>query len=153
MACGAPEAADGYRQAKRAAARVVAEAKTRAWEEFGETMEEDYWSASKRFWQTVLRLRKGKQYFTNTVYSGGGELLTSTGDVIGRWKEYFEDLLNHTDTPSIEEAEMEDSGVDSSITQAEVTEVVCKLRSGRASGWMRSALSTSSPWMWWGCLG
>ncbi len=29
---------------------------------------------------------------------------------------------------------MEDSGVDSSITQAEVTEVVCKLRSGRASG-------------------
>ncbi len=60
--------------------------------------------------------------------------MTSTGDVIGQWKEYFEDLLNPTDTPSVEEAEMEDSGVDSSITQAEVTEVVCKLRSGRASG-------------------
>ncbi len=96
-------------------------------------MEEDYRSASKRFWQTVRRLRKGKRYFTNTVYSGGGELLTSTGDVIRRWKEYFEDLLNPTDTPSVEEAEMEDSGVDSSITQAEVTEVVCKLL-GRASG-------------------
>ncbi len=41
LACGTPEAADGYRQAKRAAARVAAEAKTRAWEEFGETMEED----------------------------------------------------------------------------------------------------------------
>ena len=28
-----------------------------------------------------------------TVYSGGGELLTSTGDIVERWKEYFEDLM------------------------------------------------------------
>ncbi len=37
-----PEAADGYRQAKRSAARVVVEAKTWAWEEFGEAMEKEY---------------------------------------------------------------------------------------------------------------
>ncbi|KAI3352389.1 hypothetical protein L3Q82_005186 [Scortum barcoo] len=54
----------------------------------------------------------------------GGELLTSTGDIVGRWKKYFEDLLNPTDLPSSEEAEAGDSEVDSSITQAEVTEVV-----------------------------
>ena len=65
----------------------------------------------------------GKQSSTNTVYSGGGELLTSTGDILGLWKEYFEHLLNPTDTPSIEEAEAGDSEVDSFITQAEVTEV------------------------------
>ncbi|KAI3370361.1 hypothetical protein L3Q82_025132 [Scortum barcoo] len=70
---------DRYRQAKQAAARTVLEAKTRVWEEFGEAMEEDYRSASKRFWQTVRRLRRGKQYSANTVYSAGGELLTSTG--------------------------------------------------------------------------
>ncbi|KAI3367785.1 hypothetical protein L3Q82_026220 [Scortum barcoo] len=35
----------------------------------------------------------------------GGELLTSTGDIVGRWKKYFEDLLNPTDLPSNEEAE------------------------------------------------
>uniref|UniRef100_A0AAQ6IFT4 Endonuclease/exonuclease/phosphatase domain-containing protein n=1 Tax=Anabas testudineus TaxID=64144 RepID=A0AAQ6IFT4_ANATE len=92
LACGTPDAADGYRQAKRAAARAVAEAKTRTWEKFGEAMEEDYRSASRKFWQTVRRLRRGKQFPANTVYSGGGELLTSTGDVVGRWKEYFEDL-------------------------------------------------------------
>ncbi|KAI3372964.1 hypothetical protein L3Q82_023398, partial [Scortum barcoo] len=56
--------------------------------------------------------------------SAGGELLTSTGDIVGRWKKYFEDLLNPTDLPSNEEAEAGDSEVDSSITQAEVTEVV-----------------------------
>ncbi|KAI3355173.1 hypothetical protein L3Q82_017872 [Scortum barcoo] len=52
--------------------------KLRVWEEFGEAMEVDYRSASKRFWQTVRRLRRGKQYSANTVYSAGGELLTST---------------------------------------------------------------------------
>ncbi|KAI3359144.1 hypothetical protein L3Q82_002677 [Scortum barcoo] len=104
------------RQAKQAAARAVLEAKTRVWEEFGEAMEEDYRSASKRFWQTVRRLRRGKQYSANTVYSAGGELLTSTEDIVGRWKKYFEDLLNPTDLPSSEEAEAGDSEVDSSIT-------------------------------------
>ncbi|KAI3370615.1 hypothetical protein L3Q82_007191 [Scortum barcoo] len=97
-------------------------------------MEEDYRSASKRFWQTVRRLRRGKQYSANTVYSAGGELLTSTGDIVGRWKKYFEDLLNPTDLPSSEEAEAGDSEVDSSITQAEVTEVVRKLLGGKAPG-------------------
>ncbi|KAI3363122.1 hypothetical protein L3Q82_011775 [Scortum barcoo] len=94
---------------------------SRVWEEFGEAMEEDYRSASKRFWQTVRRLRRGKQYSANTVYSAGGELLTSTEDiVVGRWKKYFEDLLNPTDLPSSEEAGAGDSEVDSSITRAEV---------------------------------
>ncbi|KAI3375399.1 hypothetical protein L3Q82_021885 [Scortum barcoo] len=113
---------------------TVLEAKTRVWEEFGEAMEEDYRSASKRFWQTVRRLRRGKQYSANTVYSAGGELLTSTGDIVGRWKKYFEDLLNPTDLPSSEEAEAGDSEVDSSITRAEVTEVVRKLLGGKAPG-------------------
>lgn len=34
----------------------------------------------------------------------------------------------------LEEAEMENAGVDSPITQAEVTEVFCKLRRGKAAG-------------------
>ncbi|KAI3360890.1 hypothetical protein L3Q82_012903, partial [Scortum barcoo] len=109
LACGTPDAVDRYRQAKQATARTVLEAKTRVWEEFGEAMEEDYRSASKRFWQTVRRLRRGKQYSANTVYSAGGELLTSTEDIVGRWKKYFEDLLNPTDLPSSEEAEAGDS--------------------------------------------
>uniref|UniRef100_A0A3Q3JAD5 Reverse transcriptase domain-containing protein n=1 Tax=Monopterus albus TaxID=43700 RepID=A0A3Q3JAD5_MONAL len=97
-------------------------------------MEKDYRSASKRFWQTVRRLRRGKQCPAKTVYSGGGQLMTSTGDIVGRWKEYFEDLLNPGAMSSDEEAEAEGSEVDSSITQAEVTEVVKKLLGGKAPG-------------------
>ncbi|KAK3561572.1 hypothetical protein QTP86_010655 [Hemibagrus guttatus] len=134
LARGTPEAAEAYRQAKRTTAVVVSEAKTRVWEEFGEAMEKDYRTASGKFWQTVWRLRRGKQLSANTVYGGGGELLVSTGDIVGRWKEYFEDLLNPTDTPSVEEPEAEDSEVDSFITQAEVTEVVQQLLGGKAPG-------------------
>jgi len=71
LASGTLEAADGYRRAKRNAASAVAEAKTRAWEEFGEAMENNFRMASKRFW--------------------------STG--VNRWGEYFEDLLNPTPQP------------------------------------------------------
>ncbi|KAK3511457.1 hypothetical protein QTP70_009017 [Hemibagrus guttatus] len=134
LARGTPEAAEACWQAKRTAARVVSEAKTRVWEEFGEAMEKDYRTALGKFCQTIRRLRRGKQLFANTVYSGGGELLASTGDIVGRWKEYFKDLLNPTDTPSIEEPEAEDSEVDSFITQAEVTEVVQQLLGGKALG-------------------
>ncbi|KAK3570524.1 hypothetical protein QTP86_022063, partial [Hemibagrus guttatus] len=134
LAWGTPEAAEAYRQAKRTTAVVVSEAKTRVWEEFGEAMEKDYWTASGKFWQTVRRLRRGKQLSANTVYGGGGELLASTGDIVGQWKEYFEDLLNPTDTPSVEEPEAEDSEVDSFITQAEVTVVVQQLLGGKAPG-------------------
>ncbi|GAA6064832.1 receptor-type tyrosine-protein phosphatase F-like, partial [Tachysurus ichikawai] len=76
----------------------------------------------------------GKQCPAHTVYSVSGNLLTSTGDILRRWKEYFEDLLNPTDMSSTEEAEAEGSVVDSSIPQAEVTEVVEKLLSGKAPG-------------------
>uniref|UniRef100_A0A8C6KY55 Reverse transcriptase domain-containing protein n=1 Tax=Nothobranchius furzeri TaxID=105023 RepID=A0A8C6KY55_NOTFU len=134
LACGTPEAADGYRQSKRNAARVVAEAKTRAWEEFGETMEQDFRTASRRFWSTIRRLRGEKQCATNSIYSGDSVLLTSTQDVVDRWAEYFEDLLNPTDTSSSEEAESGDFGLASQISGAEVTEVVKKLLCGKAPG-------------------
>jgi len=59
LASGTLEAADGYRRAKRSAASAVAEAKTWAWEEFGEAMENNFWTALKRFWSTIWRLGGG----------------------------------------------------------------------------------------------
>lgn len=38
------------------------------------------------------------------IYSKDGMLFTSTEEVIGQWKEHFEELLNPTDTPSMVEA-------------------------------------------------
>ncbi|KAI3375402.1 hypothetical protein L3Q82_021896 [Scortum barcoo] len=46
-------------------------------------IEEDYRSASKKFWQTIRAPQKGEAVL-NTVYTVGGELLTSTGHIVGR---------------------------------------------------------------------
>lgn len=66
--------------ARRAAASVVAEAKIQVLEKFREAIEKD-------FWQTIRQLRKGKQSLAQAGYSRGGELLTRTRDIVGRWKE------------------------------------------------------------------
>ena len=68
------------------------------------------------------------------MYSKDGTLLTSTEEVVERWKEHFEELLNPTNTPSMMEAELEVDGGSSSISLMEVTEVVKHLRSGKAPG-------------------
>ncbi|KAI3362127.1 hypothetical protein L3Q82_012456 [Scortum barcoo] len=65
----------------------------------------------------------------------GGELLTSTGDIVGRWKKYFGRISSIPPTClPMRKQEAGDSEVDSSITQAEVTEVVRKLLGGKAPG-------------------
>ncbi|KAI3375689.1 hypothetical protein L3Q82_003995 [Scortum barcoo] len=128
LACGTLTELNRYRQAKQfaAAVRTVLEAKTWVWEEFGEAMEEDLIGRPRRDSASKPSgaPQKGKQYSANTVYSAGGELLTSTGDIVGRWKKYFEDLLNPTDLPSNEQAEAGVSEVDSSITQAKSLRVL-----------------------------
>ena len=61
MARRTPDSADRYRAAKKVAA--AAEAKSRAWEEFGQAMEKDLRSALRRFWTTVRQLRSGRGVF------------------------------------------------------------------------------------------
>jgi len=82
VAQGSPETVDDYREARRATAPAVAEAKTRVWEEFGEAMEKDFRLVSRKFWQTVRRLRKGKQVLAQALLSQGVELLTQTEDIL-----------------------------------------------------------------------
>lgn len=60
---------------------------------------------TKRFCKSLGRLRSRE-----TISSGEGMLLTSTLDIARRWKEYTEDLLNPTVTPSIMEADPGDEG-------------------------------------------
>ena len=55
-----PETVAVYQQTRRAATSAVKEAKQRVWEEFGEAMEKDFWSAPRCFWKTVRHLRRGK---------------------------------------------------------------------------------------------
>ncbi len=60
-----------------------------------------------------------------------GELFTSTGEIVGRWKEYFEDP---SDMHSTAETELEDLEVGSLISGAEVAEAVKQLHGSNAPG-------------------
>ena len=95
-----------------------------------------------------LQLRKGKQGLAQAVFSRGEKLLTWTGDIVGQWKEHFEELLNPTNTSSLEEAESEDSVEVLSIHLAEVSEavkkllVLCLTRFHRANTFAKTALDS-----------
>ncbi|KAI3352082.1 hypothetical protein L3Q82_020905 [Scortum barcoo] len=90
----------------------------------------------------VDRYRQAKQAAARTVLEAKTRVWEEFGEAMEEdyrtlsdgGRKYFEDLLNPTDLPSNEEAEDGDSEVDSSITQAEVTEVVRKLLGGKAPG-------------------
>lgn len=70
----------------------------------------------------------------NTMFENNGiHKYTWYQTTLGR-SSYFEDLLNPTDTLSIEEVELEDSEEDLPITRAEITEAVKQFLSGRAPG-------------------
>ncbi len=71
------------------AALAVTEAKQRMWEGFGEAKEKNFRSAPRCFWKTIQYFRREKQGIIQAVYSKCGTLLTSTKEVIRRWKEHF----------------------------------------------------------------
>ncbi len=49
--------------------------------------------------------------------------MTQTRDIVKRWKEHFEELLNLSNTSSVEEAESEDLGEASPISLAEARDL------------------------------
>ena len=52
--------------------------------------------------------------------------MTSNGDVVSRWKEHIEELLDPRDMPPSQESGPEASGMSGSISLVEVTKVVVK---------------------------
>lgn len=75
--------------------------------------------------------QEGKHELSQVVFSREGELLTRTGDIVGRWKEHFDELLNLAVKSTMEEPEPEDTGGLSPISLAAVCEVVRNLAGAR----------------------
>lgn len=129
-----PEEAERYLEVIRAVASIVGEAKIQMWEELREAMEKNLWLALRKFWQTIRGLRKEKQGLAQAAFSRGEELLTLTGDIFRRWKEHFEEHLSQPRHPLWRRQSVKPRGEASPISLVEVSEVVKKLLSGKASG-------------------
>ena len=89
-----PELQLRYSEACKAATLAVKRSKERSWEEFGRRLDDNYTSANKVFWQTIRRLRGKRGNATTSIKDSAGNILNDENDILSRWREYFEDLLN-----------------------------------------------------------
>ena len=90
-------------------------------------LDPNYFSANKVFWQTICRLRGKRSSVTYSIKDSAGNILTDENEMLSRWREYFEDLLNR-DTH-----EATYLGVEEVFTEAEVATAIKGIKSGKAA--------------------
>jgi hypothetical protein len=93
------------------------------------------------FWKSVNRRRNPQEKLEGVVKDANGELLNENDQVVERWSEYFESLLNVKDERRANLTSMGRGSVTSRnvrdhnvIDSQEVEEAVNKLKNGKASG-------------------
>ena len=132
---------DNYKRQRIRVREMIKAAKQKSWEEFGKKMEEDRHGNQKLFYKMLKSIRKGSQRKQECIKSKQGELLEEDADIMARWKEYFEDILNtkHQSQENTNRQEQE-KGVENSdycreeIKVEEVQEAVRWLKRGKAAG-------------------
>ena len=85
---------DSYKLQRVRVRELIKTAKQRSWEEFGKKMEEDRHGNQKLFYKVLKNIRKGRQGKQRCIKSEQGEILENDTDIMTRWREYFEEMLN-----------------------------------------------------------
>ena len=108
--------------------------KEKSWEEFGHRLNSNYTSANKVFWQTIRRLRDKRSNATNSVKDSEGNILSNENDILQRWSEYFEELLNPVEATTLDTSKSIHFGEEELLTTAEVATAIRRLKSEKAAG-------------------
>ena len=120
--------------------RAVRRAKRNADVRWGEKLVEDFGTNKRMFWREVKRTRKGDEVREERVKDGNGRVLSEDSEVCERWKEYFDGLLNVSESGQAEITARPGMSVrvfekaDTDITMTEVVGAVNRLGGGKASG-------------------
>lgn len=132
------ESYDDYKEQRTLVKNLITTAKEKAWIDFGEKLEQDSKSNQKLFYKALKNLRKEKAVQTTTIKDSQGKILTNGGEIMNRWKQYFQDLLagedmgeeftemNRQETPEREEEE--------GIRMEELVQALRKLKNGKSPG-------------------
>ena len=123
-----------YTEARKAATSAVKKSKEKSWEEFGRRLDSNYFSANKVFWQTIRRLRGKRLSITYSIKDSDGNILTDENEILSRWREYFEDLLNPVKASTRDTHEVIHLGKDEVFTAAEVATAIKGIKSGKTAG-------------------
>jgi len=66
-----------------------------SWEYLGHKRDSNYWQANNVFWQDILAcVAKICSNIARIIKSQDGVLLSNEDDILGKWREFFKDLLN-----------------------------------------------------------
>lgn len=132
-----------YKEQRTKVKELVKRAKQKSWEEFGEKMERDSKGNQKLFFKVLKNLRNGKQYRSKYMKAKDGRILKEDKDIIERWKEYFETILNRAQSNNRGDHEVElYEGEENEkyreqqqeIKEEEVLESIKMLKRGKAAG-------------------
>ena len=102
--------------------------------EFGRPLDSNYFSANKVFWQTVRRLRGKRLSVTHSIKDSAGNILTDENEILSRWREYFEALLNPVKASTRDKHEVTHPGEEEVFTAAKVATAITGIKSGKAAG-------------------
>ena len=119
---------------KRQVQEQVKKSKEKSWEEFGRRLDSNYFSANKVFRQIIRRLRGKRSSVTYSIKDSAGSILTDENEILSRWREYFEDLLNPVKALTRDTHKVTHLGDDEVFTAAEVATAIKGIKSGNAAG-------------------
>ena len=106
----------------------------KSWEEFSRRLDSNYFLANKVFWQTICRLPGKRSSITYSIKNSDGNILTDENEILSRWREYFEGLLNPVKTSTRDTYEVTHLGEDDVFTAAEVATAIKGIKSEKAAG-------------------
>ena len=135
-----PETYERYKIVRNEVKRAVRRAKMEADVRWGEKLVEDFHSNKRMFWKEVKRTRKGVEVKEECVKDVNGRVLSESGEVCERWREYFDGLLNVRESGRAEITARPGMNVrvfekaDMNVSINEVLEAVRRLKCGKASG-------------------
>lgn len=136
-----------YREARREAKSLVKKKKKQAiLEQLKDIEEAANKNESRKFYRKIGMIKKGYSPTNNWIKSKDGVLLTSNQEILSRWEEHFQELLNSGSDDTFDSvanisreaqsSEPGESGWEDTIppTIEEVDEVICQLKRNKAPG-------------------
>lgn len=126
---------NSYKFATKRGKDKVLEEKNRKWERFREKIEDSSENNHELFYSVLRNMRTGRTKLTRQIRSKQGQILTNPLEITSRWREYFNEMLEHEKGIGIgienEEVNME---VKSKIQWQEVQMAINELRNRKAPG-------------------